>query len=76
MTKRFIAQSGGGCQVKIFIAETGTLHKIINVGPGTISSPPICTEGQMFVGVTDSSGNSSTKYYSSPGFALKKVVSL
>lgn len=73
--KRFIAQQGSPTSVKVFLAETGQLYKVIDVG-GNIISSPICTEDDMYVSVRDSAGNTQIKYYTVPGFNIKRVTTL
>jgi hypothetical protein len=73
--KRFIAHQGSATSVKVFLAETGQLYRVIDVG-GTIVSPPICTEEDMYVSVQDSSGKVSIKYFTVPGFNIKRVTTL
>jgi hypothetical protein len=72
--KRFIAQQSGAQHVKIFNAETGQLTKIIFVGE--ITSPPICTEREMYVGVRINSSQNAIKYFNVPSFSLNKIVSI
>lgn len=72
--KRYIAQQSGQTQVKIFDAETGSLYRVVDVG-GEINSPPICTESDMYVGVTGPGNSNSIKYFAVPTFSLRKVVS-
>ena len=73
MTKSFIAQQAGARIVKIFSAETGQLYRTIDVG-GDITSPPICTQTEMYVGVKESPSKNVIKYYKTPTFALNRVV--
>lgn len=73
--KRFIAHQGSATSVKVFLAETGQLYKVIDVG-GNIVSPPICTEEDMYVSVRDAAGNTQIKYYTVPGFNIKRVTTL
>lgn len=75
MKKRFIAQQGGRDLIKVFNAETGQLYRTISV-QGNITSPPICTESELYVGVTDSSGDQQMMYYSVPNFSLSRITSL
>lgn len=72
MKKQLIPQIGSNNTVKLFDAETGSLYRIINVD-GTITSQPICTEGEMFVTVTNGA-SSVIKFFSLPGGGLKKIV--
>lgn len=72
MKKQLIPQIGSNNTIKLFDAETGSLYRIINV-EGTITSQPICTEGEMFVTVSNGS-TSVIKFFSLPGGGLKKIV--
>jgi hypothetical protein len=58
--KRFIAHQGSATSIKVFLAETGQLYKVIDVG-GNIISPPICTEEDMYVSIRDAAGNTQIK---------------
>jgi len=73
--KRFIAQQGSSSTVKVFTAETGQLYRVIDVG-GTITSPPVCTENELTVGVRVSNDTLLLKIYSIPTFSLKKTVNV
>lgn len=73
-TKRFIAQQGSATTVKVFLAETGQLYRVIDVG--TIISTPVCTESEMTVSVKGSDGKTCMKIYGIPGFNIKQSVSL
>ncbi len=72
MTKKFIAQTGSNNTVKIFNADTGTLHRIINVD-GNIVSQPIVMESE--ISVTVLKGNVTTiKMYNINSGSLKKSI--
>ena len=72
MTKKFIAQTGSNNTVKIYNADTGTLHKIINVG-GNIVSAPIIMENEVSVSVIQ--GNvTSNKIYNLSSGGLKRTI--
>jgi hypothetical protein len=73
--KRFIAQQGGRDLIKVFEAETGQLYRTISV-MGNITSPPICNDHELYVGVTDSSGLQQLMYFSAPNFNLSRTVSI
>jgi WD40 repeat protein len=73
--KRFIASSSNSNTIKIFDAETGQLYRQISLN-GTINSPPICTDSEMYVGVTTSDGKNTLQYYKSPNFNLTRSVSI
>jgi len=73
--KRFIAQQGSSNTVKIFTAETGQLFRVLDVG-GIITSPPVCTEEELTVGVKVSNNTLILKIYSVPTFSLKKTVNV
>jgi hypothetical protein len=73
--KRFIAQSSTNNTIKVFNAETGQLFRVINVN-GNISQPPICTESEMYVGITTSDGRQLLNYYNVPSFNLNRSVSI
>lgn len=73
--KRFIAQQGSSTTVKVFLAETGQLYRVIDVG-GDIVSTPQCTETEMVVQIKDKGGKNSIKYFTVPGFNIKQVVSI
>ena len=75
MTKKFIAQAGSNNTVRVYDASTGALHRIFNFD-GNIVSPPICTEEDMYVSICDAAGNTHIKYYTVPGFNIKRVTSL
>jgi len=75
MKKRFIAQQGGKDTIKVFEAETGQLYRVITVS-GNITSPPICTESEMYVGITDSSGTTNLVYYNVPNFSMIRSITL
>lgn len=75
MKKRFIAQQGGRDLIKVFNAETGQLYRTISV-QGNITSPPICTESELYVGVTDSSGGQQMMYFNVPTFNLARTISI
>lgn len=73
-TKKFVTTIGDNNTVKLFNAETGQLHRIINVD-GNIISQPICLENEMYV--TVKKGNfSMIKYYTLPNGSLKKTQPL
>lgn len=72
--KRFIAQQGSATTVKVFLAETGQLYRVIDVG--TIVSTPVCTEAEMTVSVKGPDGKTCIKIYSVPGFNIKQSISL
>jgi hypothetical protein len=72
MTKKFIAQTGSNNTVKVFDANTGTLHRVINVD-GNIVSPPIIMENELSVSVLK--GNVTTiKLYNINSGSLKKSI--
>ena len=72
MTKKFIAQTGSNNTVKIYNADTGTLHKIINVD-GNIVSAPIIMENEVSVSVIQ--GNvTSNKIYNLSSGGLKRTI--
>lgn len=72
MTKKFIAQTGNNNTVKIYNADTGTLHRIINVD-GNIVSQPIVMESE--ISVTVLKGNVTTiKMYNINSGSLKKSI--
>lgn len=73
--KRFIAQQCGTNTIKIFNAETGQLFKIINITEH-ITTPPICTDEEMYVGVKTSDGKQMIFYYNIPSFNLKLKTSI
>lgn len=73
--KRFISQQSGTNIIKIFNAETGQLFKILTI-TGTITSPPICTEEEMYVGVKTQDGVHALHYYNIPSFNLKLKTSI
>jgi hypothetical protein len=73
--KRFVAQSASSNTIKVFNLETGQLHRIISV-TGTISQPPICTEMEMYVGITTSDGKTIINYYNIPSFNLSRTTSI
>ena len=73
--KRFIAQQSSTNTIKIFNAETGQLFKIINI-TGEITSPPICTEEVMYVGVKTTDNTHTLHYFNIPSFNLKQKVSI
>lgn len=73
--KRFIAQQGGPNTIRVFNAETGQLYRVITVS-GQISSPPICSETEMYVGVKTDSGQQVVQYYNVPSFNLKRTTSI
>lgn len=73
--KRFISQQSGTNTIKIFNAETGQLFKVITL-TGDITSPPICTEEEMYVGVKGTDGVLSLHYYNVPSFNLKLKVAI
>jgi hypothetical protein len=73
--KRFIAQQGSSTSIRVFLAETGQLYRVIDVG-GTIVSPPICTEEDMYVSIRDAAGKTHIQYYTVPGFNIKRVTTL
>ena len=50
MTKKFIAQTGNNNTVRIFDAETGSLHRVINVD-GNIVTQPVVIENELTVTV-------------------------
>jgi len=74
MRKRLIASTGPNNTIKLFEAETGQLFRMINVNED-ISSQPICTETEVFVTVTTSSGKQQIKYYGLPGGNLLRTSS-
>ena len=72
MTKKFIAQTGSNNTIKIYNADTGTLHRIINVD-GNIVSQPIIIESE--ISVTVLKGNITTiKMYNINSGSLKKSI--
>lgn len=73
--KRFIAQQSGSNSIKIFNAETGQLFKVISITE-QITSPPICTDEEMYVGVRTADGKQMLYYYSIPSFNLKSKTSI
>lgn len=73
--KRFIAQQSGSNSIKIFNAETGQLFKVISITE-QITSPPICTDEEMYVGVRTADGKQMLYYYSIPSFNLKNKTSI
>ena len=73
--KRFIAQQCGTNSIKIFNAETGQLFKIISLSE-QITTPPICTDEEMYVGVRTADGKQMLHYYNIPSFNLKNKVSV
>jgi hypothetical protein len=73
--RRYIAQQGSKTTIKVFVAETGQLFRVIDVG-GEITSPPICTETELYVGVRLGADNQVIKYFSLPGFNLKQTISI
>ena len=73
--KRFISQQSGTNTIKIFNAETGQLFKVITI-TGDITSPPICTEEEMYVGVKGADGVHALHYYNIPSFKLKLKVTI
>jgi hypothetical protein len=73
--KRFISQQSGNSTIKIFNAETGQLFKVITI-TGSITSPPICTEDEMYVGVKGADGVNALHYYNIPSFNLKLKVTI
>lgn len=74
MRKRLVASTGPNNTIKLFEAETGQLFRMISVNE-QISSQPICTETEVFVTVTDASGNQAIKYYALPGGNLLRTSS-
>lgn len=73
--KRFVAQSASTNTIKVFNLETGQLYRVISVN-GTISQPPICTEMEMYVGITTSDGKAIINYYKIPSFNLSRTISI
>lgn len=73
--KRFIAQQSGLNNIKVFNAETGQLFKIISVSEN-ISTPPICTEDEMYFSVKGADGKQTLLYYTIPSFNLKRKASI
>ncbi len=73
--KRFIAQQSGPNNIKIFNAETGQLFRIITVSE-EITSPPICTEEEMYLSVKGTDGKQTLLYYTIPSFNLKRKASI
>lgn len=71
--KRFIAQQGSATTVKVFLAETGQLYRVIDVG-GEIVSTPICSESEMVVQIKSKDGKHSIKHFSVPSFNIKQTV--
>lgn len=70
--KKFIAQIGNNNTVKIFDIQTGQLHRVITI-EGTITTPPVCSETEMVVGVQ----RSNVQYmnvYTVPAFTLKRTI--
>lgn len=71
MKKRLIPQLCSNNTVKIFNAETGQLHRVVNVD-GDIISGPFPLEDEMYVTVKRGSG-SATVYYSLANGSLKRI---
>lgn len=72
--KKFVTALGSNNTVKLFDAETGQLHRIINID-GNIISQPICLENEMYV--TVQKGNTSMiQYYALSSGSLKKTQPL
>jgi WD40 repeat protein len=72
MTKKFIAQIGSNNTVRIYNADTGSLHKIINVD-GKITSTPIITDGDLSITVINGV-NTALKIYNLNSGSLKKSI--
>jgi hypothetical protein len=73
--KRFISQQSGTNTIKIFNAETGQLFKVITTSD-QITTPPICTEEEMYVGLKTVDGKQMICYYSIPSFNVKLKASI
>lgn len=71
--KKFVATVGPNNSIKLFEAETGRLHRMINVS-GQIAGQPVCTDNEVCVAVISSSGQQSVNFYSLPGGNLSRVV--
>jgi hypothetical protein len=72
MTKKFIAQTGSNNTVRVYDANTGTLHRIINVD-GEIVSQPIVMESELSVTVRTGSYR-TVKMYNVNSGSLKKSM--
>jgi len=72
MTKKFIAQTGNNNTVRIYDAQTGTLHRVINVG-GSIVSQPVVMESEMSVTVLKGTFKTINMYNLNSG-SLKKSI--
>lgn len=72
MTKKFTAQTGNNNTIKIYNADTGTLHRIINVGDKIVSQP-IIMENELSVIVQSSTFN-TIKIYNVNSGSLKKSI--
>lgn len=73
--RKFIAQQGSSKTIKVFLAETGQLYRVIDVG-SEITSTPICTESELTVSVKDKAGKISIKCFSVPGFNIKQSINV
>lgn len=73
-TKRFISQAASNKTIKVFNAETGQLHRIINVS-GEIVSQPVCLESEMYVTVKRDNKNYLI-YYTLPNGSVKRTQPL
>jgi hypothetical protein len=71
MTTKFIPQIASNNTIKLFEAQTGQLHRIINVS-GTIISQPICLENEMYVSVDDN-GVKKILFFSLPYGGLSRI---